>query len=228
MAERVFVVEDDQPTRLLFESCLEANGYAVKSAKDGKEALHILKQEDFDVVLLDVMLEDTDGFTLCEQIRQFSHLPIIMVTAKDEPESIVKALNLGADDYIIKPFNTKELLARIAAVIRRASFREELPARPSLQVGDITVDYESRRVLVKDQEIRLTPTEYKLLVKLLANTEKVQTHSELLTSVWGPEYANDTHYLRVCIGRIRKKLNISEDNAGYIRTVPTVGYMAMG
>ena len=119
------VVEDDAPTRLLIESCLSAGGYEVVVTKDGLEASTLIGQENFDAALLDIMLDDINGLTLCERIRQFSQLPIIMVTAKDEPDNIVKALNIGADDYIIKPFNTKELLARIAAVLRRSAFKDD-------------------------------------------------------------------------------------------------------
>lgn len=227
MSYKVLVVEDDRPTRLLFEACLGSNGYEVRTAGDGQSALTLLARENFDVILLDVVLEDTDGFTLCETIRQSSQVPIIIVTAKNESESIVKGLGLGADDYIIKPFNTQELLARIAAVLRRSIFREEMSSKPVLQVGDVVMDFSGHRVIVKEQEVRLTPTEFKLLAQLMANAGTVLSHSELLTAVWGAEYANDTHYLRVCIGRIRQKLNLAEDEPGYIRTVPTVGYMVV-
>lgn len=226
MPNRIIVVEDDAPTRLLIESCLSAGGYEVVVTADGLEALSLIGQENYDAALLDVMLGDMDGMILCERIRQFSHIPIIMVTAKDEPENIVKALNLGADDYIIKPFNTKELLARIAAVLRRSSFREEnFPAEKILTVGEVTIDLAGRRVVVKGKEIHLTPTEFKLLFTLLSNSGVALSHKELLVAVWGPEYADDTHYLRVCVGRIRQKLNLEENEEGYIRTVPTVGYM---
>jgi len=229
MLNRILVVEDDAPTRLLIESCLSANGYEVVVTKDGFDALTLIGQENFDAALLDIMLEDLDGLVLCERIRQFSQIPIIMVTAKDDPESIVKALNIGADDYITKPFNTKELLARIAAVLRRAAFQEEpKSAEKVLAVGQLTIDLAGRRVMVKDKEVRLTPTEFKLLFTLLSNTGVVLTHKELLVNVWGPEYAEDTHYLRVCVGRIRQKLALTEQETGYIRTVPTVGYMIAG
>jgi two-component system KDP operon response regulator KdpE len=229
MPNRILVVEDDAPTSLLIESCLSASGYEVVVTKDGLEALTLIGQENFDAALLDIMLGDLDGLTLCERIRQFSQIPIIMVTAKDEPENIVKALNIGADDYIIKPFNTKELLARVAAVLRRSAFKEEPSMTEKvLTVGQLTVDLAGRRVMVKDKEVRLTPTEFKLLFTLLSNAGVVLTHKELLVTVWGPEYAEDTHYLRVCVGRIRQKLALSEDDIAYIRTVPTVGYMIAG
>jgi len=228
MPNRILVVEDDAPTRLLIESCLSASGYEVAVTKDGLEALTLIGQENFDIALLDIMLEDIDGLTLCERIRQFSQIPIIMVTAKDDPDNIVNALNIGADDYIIKPFNTKELLARIAAVLRRTAIKEEPTQQKVLTVGQVTIDLAGRRVIVKDREVRLTPTEFKLLFTLLSNTGVVLTHKELLVTVWGPEYAEDTHYLRVCVGRIRQKLGLNEDEVGYIRTVPTVGYMIAG
>lgn len=229
MPNRILVVEDDAPTRLLIESCLSASGYEVVVTKDGLEALTLIGQENFDAVLLDIMLDDIDGLTLCERIRQFSQVPIIMVTAKDEPDSIVKALNTGADDYIVKPFNTKELLARIAAVLRRSAFKDDpTVTQKVLTVGEVTIDLAGRRVMVKGKEVRLTPTEFKLLFTLLSNTGVVLTHKELLVTVWGQEYAEDTHYLRVCVGRIRQKLALNEDEVGYIRTVPTVGYMIAG
>lgn len=227
MGQKILVVEDDQPTCLLIEECLGANGYAVDTAEEGKKALAMLGQQDYALVLLDVMLGDIDGFTLCEKIRQDSVVPIIMVTAKNDSESIVKALNIGADDYIVKPFNTKELLARIAAVLRRSAFREEPNPKPVLQIGQLAMDFSAHRVTVGGREVRLTPTEFKLLAQMAGNAGTVLNHSELLKAVWGPEYINDTHYLRVCIGRIRQKLNIPEGEPGYIRTVPTIGYMVI-
>lgn len=227
MGQKILLVEDDQPTRLLIEECLGMNGYEVHTAEDGKSALAMLAQEDYTLVLLDVMLEDIDGFTLCEKIRQDSIVPIIMVTAKNESESIVKALNIGADDYIVKPFNTKELLARIAAVIRRSAFREENNTKTVLRVGQLAMDFSAHRVMVGDREVRLTPTEFKLLAQMAGKAGTVLNHRQLLKAVWGPEYINDTHYLRVCIGRIRNKLNIPEGEPGYIRTVPTIGYMVI-
>jgi DNA-binding response OmpR family regulator len=218
---RILVVEDDAPTRLLIESCLSAGGYEVVVTKDGLEALTLIGQENFDAALLDIMLDHIDGLTLCERIRQFSQLPIIMVTAKDEPDNIVKALNIGADDYIIKPFNTKELLARIAAVLRRSAFKDDpTVTQKVLTVGEVTIDLAGRRVMVKGKEVRLTPTEFKLLFTLLSNAGVVLTHKELLVTVWGQEYAEDTHGYRIGGGNGRNRCGPQDNEIpGYSRCI---------
>jgi DNA-binding response OmpR family regulator len=194
------------------------------SAGTGKEALELVEQESPDLVLLDVGLPDMDGFKVLEELRFFSDVPVIMLTARDDTIDKVKGLELGADDYVTKPFNHLELLARIKAVLRRLDMPPPKSRAPSFQSGDLEMDFAAQEVRVKGQPVRLTPTEYKLLYHLVRNAERTLPHGTLLAKVWGREYLDEVDYLRVYVRRLRDKLGDDPEKPRYIRTERGLGY----
>ena len=192
-------------------------------AYDGQEALAIFEQEQPDLVLLDIMMPEVTGFDVLKELRRFSDVPVIMLTAKGDEIDKAMGLNLGADDYVTKPFGHLELLARVKAVLRRAQgmpLTHELP----FSSGDIHVDFERRQVIVDGQPVSLTGTEYRLLYHLVRNAGQVLTHENLLANVWGREYTDEIHYLKVYISRLRNKLEKDPHNPHYILTEYGVGY----
>ena len=221
--KKVLLVEDEQKILRFIRANLVASNYTVYTAEDGQEA--ILKYEQYlpELILLDIILPTIDGYGVLKEIRQFSDVPVIMITAKGDASDAIKGLELGADDYIVKPFDINELLARIKAVLRRA-VSDKTESNPNLTVGPLKINLRSHKVKFKSTEIKLTPTEFKLLVEMAKYRGCVLTHEQLLTNIWGAEYRDETHYLRVCVARIRQKIALLEGQIGSIQTVPTVGY----
>ena len=196
----------------------------VLSAGTGKEALELVEQESPDLVLLDVGLPDMDGFKVLQEIRFFSDVPVVMLTARDDTIDKVRGLELGADDYVTKPFNHLELLARIKAVLRRLDMPAPKSRAPSFRSGDMEVDFDAQEVRVKGERVELTPTEYKLLYHLVRNAGHTLTHGTLLAKVWGREYRDEVDYLRVYVRRLRDKLGDHPEKPRYIRTERGLGY----
>jgi DNA-binding response OmpR family regulator len=196
----------------------------VVSAGTGKEALDLVEHESPDLVLLDVGLPDIDGFKVLEEIRFFSDVPVVMLTARDDTIDKVRGLELGADDYVTKPFNHLELLARIKAVLRRLDMPPPKSRAPSFRSGDMEMDFASQEVRVKGEPVALTPTEYKLLYHLVRNAGHTLTHGTLLAKVWGREYRDEVDYLRVYVRRLRDKLGDDPEKPRYIRTERGLGY----
>jgi len=220
---RILVVDDELSIIKFLRANLEANGYEVLAAMDGAEALQTFEMELPNLVILDIMMPRMDGFEVCRRLREWSQVPIIMLSARGDEEDKVKCLDLGADDYITKPFGASELIARVRAVVRRTETAATIPTQPSFASGDLEVSFAQRRVTVAGKEVKLTPTEYALLQELVLNAGKVLTHTHLLNKVWGPEYREDTQYLHVFVRRLRAKLEPDPANPG-IMTVPGVGY----
>lgn len=221
---RNILVVDDEPqiTRVL-KTTLSAQGYAIRTAADGIRALEEMKYWPPDLVITDLRMPNMGGLDLCRSIRAESRIPIIVLSVKGEEAIKVEALDAGADDYITKPFNVNELLARVRAALRRASTPE--PPEPQLiEVGDFRIDIPARKVEVRKKEIHLTPKEFDLLIYLARHPGKVLTHHALLAAIWGPNSVQQPEYLRVFVGHLRKKLEPDESTPRYILTEPWVGY----
>jgi two-component system, OmpR family, KDP operon response regulator KdpE len=221
------LVVDDAPevvesVRLGF--MLQWREVEVLGAPDGETALDLVERETPDLVLLDIGLPDLDGYQVLEQIRAFSDVPIIMLTARDDTMDKVKGLELGADDYITKPFNHLELLARVKAVLRRLDMPAPKSRAPSFQAGDLEVDFAAQEARLRGERLDLTPTEYKLLYHLVRNAGRVLPHGTLLAKVWGREYVDEVDYVRVYIRRLRDKLGDDPERPRYIRTERGLGY----
>jgi two-component system, OmpR family, KDP operon response regulator KdpE len=221
---KILVVDDEPHLLKLVRSNLEAAHYKVITAIDGPIALAMLEKEGADLVILDIMMPGMDGFEVLQKIREFSVVPMIMLTAKDQEVDVVRGLKLGADDYIRKPFSVHELLARVEAVLRRGAPSEEVITRPPFVAGDFVMDFQQRRVTVRGKEIKIGPTEWKLLSQLVNNAGRVMLHADLLRKVWGPEYGGETEYLRVYISYLRNKIEENPSNPKYILTEHGVGY----
>ena len=220
----ILVVDDDPRMLRLLRLNLERAGYRVATEGDGVAALDRVALERPDLILLDVMMPAMDGFTFLARLREFSAVPVILLTAKGEERDKVQGLDLGADDYLTKPFGPAELLARVRAVLRRKAQPGE--ATPSiLSIGDLTIDLARRRVVRQGDEIRLTPTEYKLLRELATNRGKVLLHGELLARVWGPEYRDEVDYLWTYVRYLRQKIEPDPAHPRYLLSEPGVGYV---
>lgn len=225
MRRRTILIVDDEPKIVRFIGAnLEASGYETLTAPDGRSALDQLGRQQVDLVLLDVMLPDMSGFEVLREIRRTLETPVIIVTAKGDPRDAVAGLELGADDYVAKPFNVEELLARVAAVFRRTASRRKIGEPAAYDDGTLALDPGRRQVSVDGEPVSLTPTEFEVLVRLVGNRDRVLTHEELLGAVWGPEYREETHYLRVVMARLRQKLHDGESRTSRLQTVPRVGY----
>src|SRR5256884_8776291 len=222
------VAADDDPQLLrLVTRNLEFEGYEVLPASNGQQALEEVEAHSPDLVLLDVMMPRMDGFTVCQRVRGFSSVPIIIVTARGQDQDKVRGLDLGADDYLTKPFSVDELLARVRAVIRRSQFtaREFTQGlRATTPTGNLVIDYSQHIVMLKDHEIALTPTEYRIIAYLAQNVGRVVTQDLLLEHVWGPEYLGESHMLQVNINRLRRKLEVDATQPRYILTKVGGGY----
>lgn len=222
---KVLVVDDEPDVIEVVNLCFglrwpEAD---VISARDGDEALQLIEAESPDLVLLDIVLPKMDGFQVCQEIRRFSDVPIVMLSARDAEVDKVRGLEMGADDYITKPFSHLELLARVRAVLRR--YQNQLPSVGEVfESGDLRIDYGSRQVLLRGQPVRLTPTEYSLLLHLTRNAGRVLPHHTLLAKVWGREYTDEIDYLKVYIRRLRQKLEGDPQSIGEIVSERGVGY----
>jgi len=222
-AQRILVVDDEpQITRVLRRS-LAARGYEVQVAGEGEEALQIFNAWKPDLVITDLSMPNMGGLELCRCIRGASQAPIIVLSVQGEERAKVEALDVGADDYVTKPFGMDELLARVRAALRRGP-ATAVQKGEALEAGDFQVNLEGRIVKVRGAEVRLTPKEYELLVHLIRRPNKVLTHHALLGAVWGGDYVEQTEYLRVFIGQLRKKIEVDPTEPRYILTEPWVGY----
>ncbi|HLZ59099.1 MAG TPA: response regulator transcription factor [Ktedonosporobacter sp.] len=223
------VTADDDPQLLrLVARNLQFEDYEVLTASDGQAALALIEAHTPDVVLLDVMMPKMDGFTVCHRVREFSTVPIILITARGQDQDKIRGLDLGADDYLTKPFSVDELLARVRAVLRRSQFTASEAAslaRAKQTIGDLSIDYTQHQVLLAGQEIPLTPIEYRLLAYLAQNAGRIVTQELLLSHVWGAEYAGESHMLQVNINRLRHKLEADPAHPRYIRTKVGIGYL---
>lgn len=222
--KRILVVDDEINIIKFLRANLEEKGYEVFVALDGEQALQIFEREVPDLVLLDIMMPKLDGFEVCRRLREWTHVPIIMLSAKANEGDKVKCLDLGADDYITKPFGAAELLARVNATLRRSVLSDSVHPEPSFVCGNLNVNFARRQVTVAGKETKLTPTEFNLLQEFVLNVGKVLTHSYLLNKVWGPEYRDETEYLHVFTRRLRVKLEHDPAVPKFIMTVPGVGY----
>ncbi|MGI6587504.1 MAG: response regulator transcription factor [Peptococcia bacterium] len=226
MKKPIALVVDDESNILRFiRANLRASGFEVASAMTGTEALVQFKVADPDIIILDLMLPELDGLEVCRRIRQESDVPIVIITAKGDLRDAVEGLNAGADDYITKPFAVEELLARVNAVMRRIKNNFAQSSPDQIKLGNLVIDLAQRRVFVNGEATHLTPTEFKLLIYLANHVDKVVSHDEILESIWGEEYRECTHYLRVSIGRLRQKIETDPGNPEYIVTCSGVGYM---
>jgi two-component system KDP operon response regulator KdpE len=222
---RVLVVDDEISYIRAVEINLEARGYQVISAQDGQTALDLVADEAPDLVLLDLRMPGMDGFEVCQRIRDFTMVPIIMLTALAEDTDKVRGLDTGADDYITKPFSAEELVARVQAVLRRVELSEDSKPKSTFQASDILVDFIRQRVFVRGQEVHLTPTEYRLLHALIQQPGQVLVPGYLVEKVWGPEYADEHRLLRQVIHRLRRKIEDDPRNPQYIQNRPGLGYV---
>lgn len=220
----VLVVDDEKTLLDFVRRNLEVRDFRVLTAANGLEALAIYNAENVDLVILDLMMPRMDGLETTRRIRQYSTVPIIILTALDEESDKVKAFNLGADDYLTKPFGVGELLARVKAVLRRSRWTEAPTRQGHFILGDIVVDFERHEVTVRSEEIKLTPTEFSLLVYLMEHAGKVLPHQAILRNVWGPEYGEETEYLRVYIGHLRQKIEEEPSKPTYLLTERGIGY----
>ncbi len=219
----VLVVDDEKSLRDFVRRNLEVRNFQVHTAANGLEALALFQTEQINLVVLDLMMPHMNGLETIRRIRQLSQIPIIVLSALGEEEDKIQALNLGADDYLTKPFGVGELLARIQAVLRRM---QPLPSGREGRIvrGDLAVDLEAHAITLRGQKLDLTPTEFDLLVFLMEQAGKVLPHRAILQKVWGPEYGQETEYLRVYIGRLRHKIEDDPANPRYLRTERGVGY----
>ena len=225
LREKILVVDDQPRVVRLVREVLGTSGYQIIAASSGEAALETVVLESPDLVLLDILLPPgADGYEICQRIREFSSVPIIMLTAKAQESDMLRGFDVGADDYLTKPFSAKELVARVKAVLRRAHHPEEVKT-VNLECGDLEIDFARRAVRVQGELISLTRTEYLLLSQLAQNPNRVMLHQELLTAVWGPEYRDDIDYLRAYIRYLRRKLEADPSNPQYIVTAQGVGYM---
>ena len=227
MAKRILVVDDEVRYQRLLDANLRTDGYEVVTASDGLEALEVFSSQPIDLILLDVMMPELDGFEACERIREYSNVPIIMLTARGDEKDRVRGLDLGADDYLTKPFSATELLARVRAVFRRADISSNITQARYFTHGDIRVDF-ARAEVWQDGEsepIPLSATEYRLFLQFVHNVGKIISAEELLTSIWGPEYRNEKEILWVSIARLRQKLEKIPHSPTHIVTRTGLGYL---
>lgn len=220
----VLVVDDEKPLRDFVRRNLEVRGYKVLTASNGLEAMAIFKNETIQLVILDIMMPHMDGLETTRRIRQESHVPIVILTAMGEEADKVRAFDLGADDYLTKPFGVGELLGRVKAVLRRAEWSEPASHEERIVRGEIEVDLERHKLMVRGEVIDITPTEYNLLVYLMKNAGKALPHRAILQHVWGTEYGDEAEYLRVYIGKLRQKIEADPLKPQYLHTEHGIGY----
>lgn len=220
----ILAIDDELAILRFLQSNLRLAGYHVLTATCGSEGLRLAQEASLDLILLDLGLPDMDGLEVLRQVRRLSTMPIIIITARDDEESMVAGLNLGADDYLVKPFSGRALQARIEAVLRRYRATTLVAEQASYQVGPLLVDVAGRQVTLNGASISLTPIEFALLVELIRSAGRVRLHGELLTSVWGPEYRDDVTVLRAAIYRLRHKIEPDPADPIFIRTESGVGY----
>jgi len=223
---KILVIDDEPQIRKLVRTGLTGYGFNVITAANGEEALATAAQQAPDVIILDISLgSEPDGLEVCRRLREWSKTPIIMLSVRGDEKTKVAALDAGADDYLTKPFGMEELRARIQAILRRSAIEPSTTPNAEVTVGDLHIDFANRRITVEGEEVHLTPKEYELLRLLATHPGKVMTHRTLLNKVWGPEYGEMDHYVRVFINQLRKKLRENPArNIRYILSEPGVGY----
>lgn len=222
---RILIVDDEPRIVNFLRSKLRASGYEVLTATNGVEGLEQAQAQEPDLIVLDLLMPKMDGLEMLKQLRSFSTVPVIILTAKGTDTDRIKGLELGADDYLPKPFNPDELVARIEAIRRRLQPEEKRKAPEVFTIGDVTIDFKSRSLRVRGEEKHLTRIEWLLLSQLVNNAGRLMLYDELLTRVWGPEYRSDIQILRTWISRLRNKLGDDPNQPRLIRTVPKTGYI---
>jgi DNA-binding response OmpR family regulator len=222
---RILVVDDEPRYVRAAQANLEARGYEVLSAQNGQTAIELARRQQPDLILLDIRMPGLDGYEVCRRIREFSPVPIIMLTALSDEVNKVRGLDMGADDYVTKPFSITELLARVRAALLRVELSKQTETSATFQVGDLLIDFARRRVFVGGLEIGLTPTEYNLLCELARQAGRVLMPDHLLKKVWGIEYTKDTRLVWQIIHRLRRKLERDPQNPRYIQTRSGMGYI---
>lgn len=222
IATKVLVVDDEPQIRKLLKSSFNTSEYKVIEAEDGQSAVRLAASENPDIILLDLGLPDLDGIEVTKQIREWSEVPIVVLTARGHEDDKVEALNSGADDYLVKPFSVKELSARMNVHLRRSS--GAVTSDPSFEFGSCRIDLAARLVYKNSEELRLTPIEYKIVALLAKNADKVVTHRMILNEVWGPEYQDEVQYLRVHMKNLRQKIEDNPAAPECLLTEAGVGY----
>ncbi|MBP2643905.1 MAG: kdpE 3 [Firmicutes bacterium] len=222
---RVLVIDDERQICRLLKVALGAHGYDIEEVATGEEGINKVALFKPDLIILDLGLPDIDGKEVVRRVREWSEVPIIILSARDQEEEKIAAFDAGADDYVTKPFGVGELMARIRVSLRRTAHADD---EPVIHCGDLTLDLAQRRVMRGNQEIKLTPTEYDILKVLVQNAGKVLTQKQLLKAVWGNSYNEDTHYIRIYIGHLRRKIEENPTQPQYIITESRIGYRFMG
>ena len=224
----ILTADDDPQLLRLISRNLQFEGYDVIAVSDGQQALEQIESHAPDAALLDVMMPNMDGLTVCQRVREFSTVPIVIVTARGQDQDKIRGLDLGADDYLTKPFSVDELLARVRAVLRRAQFissEQSQNMSKTLTIGDLSIDYTQHLVTMAGKEVALTPIEYRILAYLAQNAGRVVTQDMLLDHVWGTEYVGESHMLQVNVNRLRRKLERDPSHPLYLLTKVGVGYL---
>jgi len=224
MATKILIVDDEPRYLRLLEANLLPDGYEVSAASDGLQAVEAFSANPVDLILMDVMMPNLDGFAACQRIRQFSNVPIIILTAKGEEQDRVRGLDMGADDYLVKPFSATELLARVRAVLRRSQVSKDVHQSRFFEHDNLRIDFARAEVWRSNQPVFLSATEYRLLLQFAHNVGVVMSAEDLLSSVWGIEYRNDKEILWVSIARLRQKLEEDAHNPRHIVTRSGLGY----
>ena len=222
---RILVVEDDERILNFLRSKLKASGYEVSTANDGVQGLEQAQAQEPNLIVLDLLMPKMSGLDMLRELRSFSSIPVIILTAKGDDTDKIKGFQLGADDYLTKPFNPDELIARIEAVMRRVEQIKRLDIPEKISLGQITIDFKRHDISVGDEERYLTRTEWFLLSQLVKNAGRLMLYENLLTQIWGSEYRDDVQLLRTCISRLRSKIETDPDNPKLIRTIPRSGYI---
>jgi two-component system KDP operon response regulator KdpE len=218
---RILIIDDEKQIRRMLKTALTGFGYDIAEASSGQEGLNQTTMFHPDLIILDLGLPDLDGVEVVRRLREWTEVPIIILSVREQENDKIKAFDAGADDYVTKPFGMGELLARIRVALRHAAKTED---EPVLTFGELTVDLARRRVILRGEELKLTPTEYEILKHLALHAGKVVTHRQLLKAIWGPNYQDETHYLRIYIGQLRRKIEADPSQPSYIVTESGVGY----
>jgi two-component system, OmpR family, KDP operon response regulator KdpE len=219
---RILVIDDEKQIRRMLKAALSGYGYDIAEASSGHEGLNQTAIFHPDLIILDLGLPDLDGIEVIKRLREWTQIPIIILSVREHEDDKIKALDVGADDYVTKPFSMGELLARIRVALRHIAKSEDEPVLTFF--GELTVDLAHRNVILKGEDVKLTPTEYEILKYLALQAGRVVTHGQLLRAIWGPNYQEETQYLRVYIGQLRRKIEADPSQPAYIITEPGVGY----